>query len=520
MSENIGEPSSSLSGQENEEQYTENEEYRLLRDDLSGDRLEYLNDNVPRLMNMMYQGSNETRSELDTQGAASSYESNSTTTPSPTSSVVNTEESFRENEEEHMLNEGAQGSTMMHEPSLDFSSHQFNFENSPPAHDPSSIMIPENPQQNEGLHTQSSQSQSSSAIQTNQQRRSELRAQQASRRRNSVSTTSQVASNRPISREGIQPYQGEVMQPDDSRNPFMPHTSSWRSRGALTDRRARLNGVSSNSSQTSEFSQMPHSVIDGPQANISLSIVDRTLPQRTNSQVAPMEARREVFQLFRDQPDRPGITRLEAVENDENAEINQVPNENNARPLPSTQLLETAANAEINQVPDANNARPLPSIQLLETAANAANEATGTYRYRPSPFLEPVENPFLAVNPDMVLEGVVTRMTISGLRNQHCYDIRVEWIKRLLISGNVNDSDACPICQENYTAPLEAPTNVRERHTCPDCHLNYTTTPNPGDAHDACAMPDCLHVFGRCCIIKWLKDKDTCPMCRATVDLP
>ncbi|KAF7860794.1 hypothetical protein EAF04_008312 [Stromatinia cepivora] len=510
MSENIEEPSSSLSGQENEEQYTGSEEYRLLREELRGDRLlfnyqEYFHTVVPQLLNPTYHGPEGTQSELNTQEAASSYESDSTTTPSPTSSVANAEESLRENEEDYMLNEGAQNYPMTHEPSLNFSSRQFNFENRPPAHNPSSILTPENLQRNEGLHTQTSQPQSSFAMQINQQRRSELHARRESRRLNAVSTTSRPASNGPISRESIRPYQGVLAQTDEPRSPFMPHTSLWRSRGALTNRQARFNGVSSTPSQTSEFPQMTHPVIDGSQANFSLSPVDHTLPRRTISGVVGVEAPREVHWLFRNSPGRPEIRLSEAVGVDENAEI--------------------------NQVPSANNIRPLPSAQLAEATANAANESAGTNIIRPPTFPQAEEAALESVEriplPNNEVEARLTvrgrdrnDMTLSELRNQHCNDIRLEWIKRLLISGNVNNSDACPICQEQYTAPLVALNNVKQRRTCQTCQLNYTTTPNTGDAHDACAMPDCLHVFGRCCIIKWLKDKHTCPMCRATVDLP
>ncbi|TGO56009.1 hypothetical protein BOTNAR_0232g00170 [Botryotinia narcissicola] len=38
--------------------------------------------------------------------------------------------------------------------------------------------------------------------------------------------------------------------------------------------------------------------------------------------------------------------------------------------------------------------------------------------------------------------------------------------------------------------------------------------------HDAVKMKACGHVFGRRCITKWLKENNTCPMCRGKVLLP
>ncbi|TGO11502.1 hypothetical protein BTUL_0108g00180 [Botrytis tulipae] len=42
------------------------------------------------------------------------------------------------------------------------------------------------------------------------------------------------------------------------------------------------------------------------------------------------------------------------------------------------------------------------------------------------------------------------------------------------------------------------------------------------NSHEPVEMPDCPHIFGKCCILKWLGDNSpsTCPMCRKVVHLP
>ncbi|TEY40890.1 hypothetical protein BOTCAL_0415g00100 [Botryotinia calthae] len=41
-------------------------------------------------------------------------------------------------------------------------------------------------------------------------------------------------------------------------------------------------------------------------------------------------------------------------------------------------------------------------------------------------------------------------------------------------------------------------------------------------SHEPAEMPDCQHVFGKCCIVQWLGENtpSTCPMCRRVVRLP
>ncbi|RAL59197.1 hypothetical protein DID88_006652 [Monilinia fructigena] len=109
---------------------------------------------------------------------------------------------------------------------------------------------------------------------------------------------------------------------------------------------------------------------------------------------------------------------------------------------------------------------------------------------------------------------------LSERRNKHRNDFRLEVIKRVLTPASAEQSDCCPICQEGYIAAIENPARPIEVQSCPHCQKQYTTTPNNNDAHDACSMPMCTHVFGRGCITRWLKDNNTCPMCRARIALP
>ncbi|KAJ8061300.1 hypothetical protein OCU04_010363 [Sclerotinia nivalis] len=80
---------------------------------------------------------------------------------------------------------------------------------------------------------------------------------------------------------------------------------------------------------------------------------------------------------------------------------------------------------------------------------------------------------------------------------------RDQAIDNLLIPAPVDEeSKLCPICNEIYDATTEDGKSLTN--------------------HGACMLPDCEHVFGRECINIWLKDeeKNTCPMCRAKIDLP
>ncbi|KAF7886581.1 uncharacterized protein EAF01_011259 [Botrytis porri] len=81
-----------------------------------------------------------------------------------------------------------------------------------------------------------------------------------------------------------------------------------------------------------------------------------------------------------------------------------------------------------------------------------------------------------------------------------CYRDRTRAIKDILppINPATLDFDQCGICIEPYaeaTIPFE---------------------PN----HEPSKMPKCGHVFGRDCIVEWLKNHDTCPLCRDELSLP
>ncbi|TGO33904.1 hypothetical protein BHYA_0222g00140 [Botrytis hyacinthi] len=56
------------------------------------------------------------------------------------------------------------------------------------------------------------------------------------------------------------------------------------------------------------------------------------------------------------------------------------------------------------------------------------------------------------------------------------------------------------------------------------CNEPYadTTAKIDNNSHEPVKMPDCPHIFGKYCIVKWLGDNSpsTCPMCRKVVHLP
>ncbi|TGO56005.1 hypothetical protein BOTNAR_0232g00130 [Botryotinia narcissicola] len=56
------------------------------------------------------------------------------------------------------------------------------------------------------------------------------------------------------------------------------------------------------------------------------------------------------------------------------------------------------------------------------------------------------------------------------------------------------------------------------------CNEPYAdaTAKTDNDSHEPVEMPDCPHIFGKCCIVKWLGENSpsTCPMCRKVVHLP
>ncbi|TGO11499.1 hypothetical protein BTUL_0108g00150 [Botrytis tulipae] len=104
--------------------------------------------------------------------------------------------------------------------------------------------------------------------------------------------------------------------------------------------------------------------------------------------------------------------------------------------------------------------------------------------------------------------------------NRNCYEnFRLEKIENLLRSVSAGESDRCPICHETYSTTSDAPTVVRDMRYCSDCRTSFTMKPGTSNSHTACAVPKCLHVFGRYCIIQWFMDRSTCPLCRNEVDI-
>ncbi|CAD6446485.1 ed73535c-5391-4c99-b321-4a70b234619a-CDS [Sclerotinia trifoliorum] len=78
---------------------------------------------------------------------------------------------------------------------------------------------------------------------------------------------------------------------------------------------------------------------------------------------------------------------------------------------------------------------------------------------------------------------------------------------------------------DNLLIPAPADETQAESEVCPICNEIFDATTEDGKSlanHEAYMLPDCKHIFGRKCIDKWLKgeEKNTCPMCRAKVELP
>ncbi|KAF5867660.1 uncharacterized protein Bfra_010635la [Botrytis fragariae] len=94
-------------------------------------------------------------------------------------------------------------------------------------------------------------------------------------------------------------------------------------------------------------------------------------------------------------------------------------------------------------------------------------------------------------------DGTMKFIVVEIRKNYHD---RTRAIKDMLppVDAATLDFEQCGICIESYaeaTIPLE---------------------PN----HEPSKMPKCGHVFGRDCIVEWLKKHDTCPMCRDELTLP
>lgn len=53
---------------------------------------------------------------------------------------------------------------------------------------------------------------------------------------------------------------------------------------------------------------------------------------------------------------------------------------------------------------------------------------------------------------------------------------------------------------------------------CPICYRDYYTADAQNESEDAVQI-SCGHIHGRRCLDKWIQDHDTCPTCRASLDL-
>ncbi|KAF7951855.1 hypothetical protein EAE96_007153 [Botrytis aclada] len=72
---------------------------------------------------------------------------------------------------------------------------------------------------------------------------------------------------------------------------------------------------------------------------------------------------------------------------------------------------------------------------------------------------------------------------------------------------------------KNILAPVDATKLDFER--CGICIDQYTEATIPLEPnHEPSKMPNCGHIFGRDCIVEWLKNNDTCPLCRDELVLP
>lgn len=87
-----------------------------------------------------------------------------------------------------------------------------------------------------------------------------------------------------------------------------------------------------------------------------------------------------------------------------------------------------------------------------------------------------------------------------------------------------SEPTSMPTERENAIRELLSPvkSGVEELDPC-FCGLPYAdaTAEIEKDSHEAVKMPECPHVFGKHCILKWLNENDpsTCPMCRKRVNV-
>ncbi|TGO21388.1 hypothetical protein BPAE_0222g00010 [Botrytis paeoniae] len=130
-------------------------------------------------------------------------------------------------------------------------------------------------------------------------------------------------------------------------------------------------------------------------------------------------------------------------------------------------------------------------------------------------------------------------MRSLGVKILFDHTYRIKAINEILESVDVEtlDSENCSICIESYTtaAALSEPeivvTTPEEPSTSDIANGFEDSIDTSNDSEDpiiisnephqaAVKMKTCGHVFGRRCITQWLKENNTCPMCRRKVLLP
>ncbi|TGO48018.1 hypothetical protein BCON_0255g00160 [Botryotinia convoluta] len=107
------------------------------------------------------------------------------------------------------------------------------------------------------------------------------------------------------------------------------------------------------------------------------------------------------------------------------------------------------------------------------------------------------------------------------------YTYRIKAIDEILESVDVEtlDSEDCSICIESYTMAKtlsEPETAVTTSEATFDIANGFEDSIMISNEthHAAVKMKTCGHVFGRRCITQWLKENNTCSMCRRKVLLP
>jgi hypothetical protein len=99
----------------------------------------------------------------------------------------------------------------------------------------------------------------------------------------------------------------------------------------------------------------------------------------------------------------------------------------------------------------------------------------------PQKFLGPTTTPGIKSSANLT-EATVTTMSSSDLQPKE------EYINCLVSVEDLDPEETCPICQENFISDGHGP-----------------------------VLLECKHLFGRGCLVQWLQDNNSCPMCRRTL---